>query len=135
MKEQAQNILDNNILGVLATVNKDGSPWATPLHFTSDSQVLYWFSAEDRVHSENIARSSRVSVAIFSPDTSQGLRAVYVNGSAQQLDGSGRDRAYALFKERLGSVPATFEGWSAYQLPIGTLNEQKSTGSCWYFYS
>ncbi len=133
--DEYRAILDKNVLGVLATVNEDSSPWATPLHFVADEDVLYWFSAGDRVHSANIFRDDRVSVAVFSPDTSKGLQGVYVSGKAELLSSAEHDRVYALFEQRLSSVPPTFKEWNAYKLPIGTLNEQKSTGNCWYFYS
>lgn len=135
MNEQARAILDENILGVVATINEDGSPWATPLHFVGDDKALYWFSTTDRVHSVNIERDNRVGVSIFSPDESQGPKGVYVHGRAERLDDEGRVEAYKLFEGRLGSVPAVFDTASAYRLSIGTLNEQKSTGNCWYFYS
>lgn len=135
MNEQTRAILNENILGVLATINEDGSPWATPLHIVSDDTALYWFSAHDRVHSANLARDNRATITIFSPDTSHGLQGVYVSGQAELLDSEGHARAHELFQKRLGTVPPSFANWSAYRLPIGTLNEQKSTGNCWYFYS
>jgi general stress protein 26 len=135
MNEQAKVILDENILGVLATINDDGSPWATPLHVVADSDAVYWFSKNDRTHSLNIERDNRVSLALFSPDESRGPRGVYINGRAELLGDSGRTEAYKLFEQRLGTVPSVFAAASAYKLRIGTLNEQKSTGNCWYFYS
>lgn len=135
MNEQARAILDANVLGVLATVNEDGSPWATPLHFVADDEALYWFSSSSRAHSSNLARDSRANVALFSPDTSKGLHGVYVSGRAEALGDAERARAHQIFEQRLGVVPVNFATWGAYRLPIGTLDEQKSTGSCWYFYS
>lgn len=135
MNEQAQAILNENILGTLATVNEDGSPWATPLHVVADNDALYWFSTEDKAHSANIARDGRVSVALFSPDESRGPKGVYVNGRAELLGSEQRAAVYALFQGRLGSVPSVFDTASAYKLPFGSLDEQKSTGNCWYFYN
>lgn len=135
MNEQARAILDENVLGVLATVNEDGSPWATPLHFVADEKALYWFSSDDRIHSANSMRDGRASVVLFSPDTSQGLSAVYVRGVVGRVDMSDHERVLELFRQRLGSVPPPFATWGAYSLPLGVLDEQKSTGNCWYFYS
>lgn len=135
MNEQAKTILDENILGALATINSDGSPLATPLHMVADTEALYWFSQPSAAHSQNVAREPRVSLTLFSPDTSQGPKGVYVSGQAQLLDEAERADVYALFEQRLGTVPAVFATASAYRLPIGTLDEQKSTGGCWYFYS
>ena len=135
MNDMARAILNDNVLGVLATVNADGTPWATPLHFVHDGTALYWFSSEDRAHSDNVARQPRVSAVIFSPDESEGPKGVYVSGTAKLLDEGERSAALELVKQRLGAVPAVFEKASAYRLPIGALDEQKSTGNCWYFYS
>lgn len=135
MNEQVKAIFQENHLGVLATLNEDGSPRATPIHLVSDNQFVYWFSSEQTVHSENIVRDSRASIALFSPDTSKGPEGVYLHGKVEQLDDNERQEARDIFVGRLGSMPPVFENWSAYRLSIGTLDEQKSTGSCWYFYS
>lgn len=135
MIEQTQSIFNENILGVLGTVNEDGSPWATPLHIVADDQAVYWFSSETAVHSQNIVRDSRVSLSLFSPDESQGPKGVYVNGSAEKMTGEDVQKARDVFAERIGAFPAAFEAASAYRLPIGELDAEKSTGSCWYFYS
>lgn len=135
MNDQVKIILNENVLGVLATVNEDGSPWATPLHLVSDDTYVYWFSHESCIHSRNVARDSRASIAIFSPDESQGVKGVYLRGTIQQLLGNEREQAVTVFKQRFGQLPAVFSDVPAYRLEIGTRDEQKSTGSCWYFYS
>jgi general stress protein 26 len=135
MIEQVTDIFDNNVIGVLATVHEDGSPRATPIHVATDGQSVYWFSKEDTVHSGNIARDSRVGLSLFSPDLSGGPKGVYLHGHAEVLDETGYTEARNSFERRFGSFPPHFEGWSAYRLLIGTLDEQKSTGGCWYFYT
>lgn len=135
MNEQAKTIFDNNVIGALATINEDGSPLATPLHMVLGEDAVYWFSKETTVHSQNITRDPRASLTLFSTDTSRGTQGVYISGEAALVDSSGRGAVYELFKKRLGTVPAAFDNFSAYRLPIGTFSEQKSTGNCWYFYS
>lgn len=135
MNEQVRGILDENILGVLATINEDGSPWATPLHMVADDEAMYWFSATDRIHSKNVTRSGKATIALFSPDMSDGLKGVYLSGAAEQLSDTEHARVHDLFLQRLGTVPPAFAAWNAYKLPIGILDKQKSTGNCWYFYT
>ncbi len=135
MTEQAQVVFDENVLAVLATVNEDGSPWATPVHIATDGEYVYWFSHELTVHSQNVARDARISVSLFSPDESRGPKGVYVNGSAEKLAGEQVDTARQVFTNRIGTLPPVFATASAYRLPLGQFNEEKSTGSCWYFYS
>lgn len=135
MSEEAKQLFNENILATLATINEDGSPWSTPLHVIADDSAVYWFSKEAATHSKNIVREPRVSISLFSPDESQGPKGIYVNGVAEQLDDGGRATAYALFEQRLGSVPAVFETARAYRLPIGVLDPSKSSKNCWYFYT
>lgn len=135
MTEQVRLLFEESVLGTLATVNEDGSPWSTPLHVVTDGEAVYWFSKEATVHSQNIARDERVSLSLFSPDESKGPKGVYVNGRVEKLAG-GRDReAREVAMERLGSLPPVFAAASAYRLPLGMYSEEKSTGTCWYFYS
>ncbi len=135
MDERAKAVFGEGVIGVLATVNQDGSPRATPLHLVLGEGYIHWFSTEDKVHSVNIARDSRVSLTLFSRDTSKGPKGVYVSGKAELLDDEGRSNTYELFQQRLGTVPAVFDTASAYKVPVGVFDEQKSTGNCWYFYS
>lgn len=135
MTDEARAILAENILGTLATVNDDGSAWATPLHVVYDDAAVYWFSTEDKQHSCNIARDPRVSLAVFSRDESKGPKGVYINGMVETLEGAARDIAKQLVVDRIGAFPAHFEQATAYRLPIGKFNSSKSTGNCWYFYT
>ncbi len=135
MTDQAQLVFDENVLGTVATINEDGSPWASPLHVVTDGEYIYWFSKETTMHSQNLVRESRVSLAVFSPDESKGPKGVYVNGRAEKLTGDDDARARDVATKRLGSLPPVFDVAAAYRLPLGTYNEQKSTGNCWYFYS
>lgn len=135
MKESIAALLAENLVGSVATINEDGSPWSSPIHIFSDDEAVYWFSTEDKQHSLNIERDARVSVTLFSPDASKGPKGLYVNGSAEKLDTEGAKAAQQLMVARIGRVLPVFETATAYRLPLGSLDEVKSTGNCWYFYS
>lgn len=135
MTDEAKAVFKNNILGSLATVNKDGSPWSTPLHLITDGVYVYWFSDSRAQHSVNVEADQRVSVTLFSPDMSQGLEAVYVNGQAERVGGESIQAVRDLLVERVGSFPRHFESAAAYKLPVGELDAEKTVGKCWYFYS
>lgn len=50
----------------LATASAEGQPWASPVMFFADKHYrLYWVSAVEAVHSQNIRATGRVSVAIY----------------------------------------------------------------------
>lgn len=135
MTDEAKAILNENIFGTVATVNKDGSPWVTPVHIFSDDEAVYWFSYEDKEHSLNVERDPRVSVTLFSPDMSKGPKGLYFNGVVSKLDDKATTAAKQIVEAKIGTIPAYFEAATGYRLPIGQLNSSKSTGNCWYFYT
>ncbi len=135
MTEQARAVFDEHVIGAIATVNHDGSPWVTPLHMVADDEYVYWFSKETAVHSQNISRDSRVSLSLFSPDDSSGRRGVYINGSATLLVDDDDQHAREVLTARTGVPLEVFANDTAYRLPLGQFDKEKSTGRCWYFYS
>jgi nitroimidazol reductase NimA-like FMN-containing flavoprotein (pyridoxamine 5'-phosphate oxidase superfamily) len=135
MNDDIRAIFTDTVLGTLATVNADGSPWATALHVVADDEAVYWFSSEMVQHSQNIVRDGRASLSVFSPDESQGPTGVYLNGSVETLDDAGRSAAYVLAERRIGTLPPSFAAATGYRLRFGDLDTQKSRGRCWYFYS
>lgn len=131
MNDSIQAIFAENIIGTLATADVGGQPRATALHVATDGQWVYWFSQEGAEHSRNIARDSRVSLCLFAADESRGLRGVYLAGRAEVL-AADRERVEQLYAKRAGTFPAIFGTWAAYRLPLGTVDQQKSHGDCWY---
>lgn len=135
MIEEVKTIFDNNLVGSIATINQDGSPWVTPVHIVTDDEAVYWFSDEDKQHSVNINRDHHVSLALFSPDLSSGPKGVYVNGEAEKLDVDATTEAKKILEAKIGFLPKNFIKTTAYKLKIGELNRGKTTGNCWYFYT
>ena len=135
MNDEARSILKENILGTIATLNEDGSPWSSPVHVFSDDEAVYWFSHDTAQHSKNVAKDPRVSLTLFSPDTSRGPKAVYISGKVTTLDVDQTTEAKKLMEAKIGGIPAFYEKATAYRLPIGEFNRGKSYGNCWYFYT
>ncbi len=135
MVDEAKVILNDNILGSVATLNQDGSPWISPIHVFSDDEYVYWFSKDTAIHSQNVARDPRVSLTLFSSDMSQGPKGVYINGTAELLGVDDTTESKKLIEAKLGKIPQNFVEAAAYRLKIGELNRGKSTGNCWYFYT
>lgn len=135
MSDEARTILSENILGTVATINEDGSPWSTPVHVFSDDEAVYWFSCGDKQHSLNIERDPRVSLTLFSPDLSRGSKGIYINGIVAKLDDESTTSAKQLIFAKTSKIPPYFERAVGYKLTIGLLNSSKSTSNCWYFYS
>ena len=131
--EEVKAILSANIIGTLATINEDGSPWATPLHIFTDDEALYWFSADTHQHSQNIERDGLVSLALFSKD--DGSKGAYISGVATKLDIAETAEAQHIVIDLFGKIPPVFENTSGYRLPLGEINRGKSSEKRWYFYT
>lgn len=135
MHSTPESVLQDNHIGVLATVDDDGTPRATPLHFVYDGQALYWLSSRDCIHSHNLARQARASATVFSPDVGGGERGVMITGPVKMLSEAQRPQVEQLFTARYGAVPPGLRQAQAYRLPLGRMDEPQSIGRCWYFYS
>lgn len=133
--EKIQAVFDENFIGVIATVNDDGSPWATPLHLASDRQAVYWFSDDKEIHSQNIIRDGRVSLSLPAPDGGAHKTGIYLNNRAERLDEDRWEPIRQLMIDRLGFDLSCFHTGAAYRLPIGELDKKKSSGNCWYFHN
>lgn len=126
-------ILTDNIIGTLATLNDDGSPWATPLHIFADDTAVYWFSQPDHQHCKNVERDSRVSLSLWSKK--DGMAGAYISGNAIKLNDSETEAALEIVVATIGAVPPVFEGTCGFRLPIGQLDPRKSGDKRWYFYT
>ena len=135
MTDEGRVILNDNLVGAIATVNEDGLPWVSPVHIVADETAVYWFSKDTTQHSLNIARDPHVSLTLFSPDLSRGPKGVYINGKVTKLGVDDTTKAKKLLEAKIGFLPPNFIELPGYKLEIGELNRGKSTGNCWYFYT
>lgn len=126
-------ILAENLIGTLATLNDDGSPWATPLHVFADDKAVYWFSKDTHQHSRNIEGDARVSLSLWS--RAEGTKGVYISGNAVKLDDAETAKILHDLAAKDGKIPPVFENTSAYRLQIGQINSSKSSEKRWYFYT
>ena len=133
LEQSGRAFLAEALHGALATVCADGSPYVVPVHLFFDDTKLYWFSSADTQHSQNIARDPRVSITLWlsSPDTPS--RAVYIQSQAQRVEGDEADHAHQAARERLQSPQ--FDSLPAYQIPLGKLDEARSSEKRWNFYT
>lgn len=131
--ENIVSILSDNIIGTLATINEDGTPWATPLHIFADDTALYWFSKDTQQHSANIARNAQVSIALWSQ--SGATRGAYISGKAVKVTADATPAVLDIVLSTVGTMPPVFENTSAYRLDVGPINTSKSSENRWYFYT
>lgn len=62
----AERVLSGTTYVVLATVDADGTPWATPVWFAREGRTeFYWISDPETRHSRNIAAREDVALVVF----------------------------------------------------------------------
>ncbi len=68
----------------LATADENSTPRTTPLFYLADDALrLYWFSSRSSLHSKNLARNPRASVAVFRQVESwRQIQGIEMQGSA-----------------------------------------------------
>jgi nitroimidazol reductase NimA-like FMN-containing flavoprotein (pyridoxamine 5'-phosphate oxidase superfamily) len=98
---RARRILTDNRFMTLATADREGRPWASPVWFaTADNRDFFWVSSPDARHSRNIAERPEVGIVVFdSTQTPGDGLAVYLSAMAELVPDEGLDRAVAIFSE------------------------------------
>ena len=67
LEERILNLLSSQNTAVIATVNADGSPAATPVRYFSLGLEIFYTSWNASPKSRNLARDPRVSAGIVAP--------------------------------------------------------------------
>jgi hypothetical protein len=110
--EIAREIVDRSLYMVVATADRSGQPWASPVYFAPDGyRHYYWVSEPEAAHSRNLIERREVGIAIFDSgvpiNTGQG---VYILGVAQELPAHESADGIELFSRR--AVGHGGEEWS-----------------------
>ena len=127
----ARAIVDEIAFMTLATVDAEGTPWASPVWFAHDrySQFL-WVSRPSTRHSQNIAANSRIAIVIFDSRTPINTgRGVYLEAEAAEVtDDAEVERLMAIFSER--SLAQGGSGWTVDEVrPPAELRPYRATVS------
>ena len=83
--EEIQSAIEGPATAILATINSDGSPLATPMWFVHDPSGIGMVSIDRLQKIRNLRRDPRVSVVVETA-ASAGLQCIIVQGTAQFLD-------------------------------------------------
>lgn len=87
LETTARSIIDSNRFMTLATADRDGLPWASPVWYAPDRyREFLWASSPEATHSRNIAVRPQVAIVIFDSHRTGGWNAVYLSAAAEQLD-------------------------------------------------
>jgi hypothetical protein len=99
---RARAIIEANAFMTLATSDREGLPWATPVWYAPQSHLsLLWISRPVARHSVNLARRAELAIVIFDsrqpPGTAHG---VYMEATATEVGDDELERAVSVFSER-----------------------------------
>ncbi|MBM6405268.1 pyridoxamine 5'-phosphate oxidase family protein [Phycicoccus sp. CSK15P-2] len=87
LEERILNLFSTQNTAVVATVNTDGSPTATPVRYSSQGFEVFYTSWNASVKSRNLRRDPRVSVGIVAPLVGQASsRGAQLFGTARTLE-------------------------------------------------
>ena len=100
----AREILDANRYLTLASADRAGVPWASPVWFAhAECRELFWISRPDARHSRNLAARPQVAIVVFDSTVPEGeATALYVEARAEEVSDSdpGRGRAIETYASR-----------------------------------
>lgn len=98
-----QQALEGRVTAVLATINPDGSPLATPMWYVHDTSGIGMVSIDGLQKVRNLHRDPRVSVVVET-GAATGLQCVIVQGTVEFLDApSERAALGASFMDKYGA--------------------------------
>lgn len=98
-----QQALEGRVTAVLATINPDGSPLATPMWYVHDASGIGMVSIDGLQKVRNLHRDPRVSVVVET-GAATGLQCVIVQGTVEFLDApSERAALGASFVDKYGA--------------------------------
>lgn len=85
--DRAKEIIDHIIYTTIATVDKHGQPWNTPVYTAFDEEYsFYWISSPEAQHSRNITGNHRVFLNIYDSTVAEGTaEGVYMQAKASEL--------------------------------------------------
>jgi len=108
LREVARSIVDTNNFMTLATADRAGHPWASPVWYAyRDCREFFWVSSPDATHSRNIAVRPELAIVIFDSHEAGGWKSLYLSATAEQLDDVGQ--GIEIFSRR--SVEQGFPTW------------------------
>ncbi len=101
--EKAEGIFSDNKYMSLGTSTKDGKPWVAPVLYVHDEEYrMYFLSAIDSLHAENIKENQEVAISIF--DSEQDIGAsdgVQARGTCVMVEENEIEKAITLYCKKV----------------------------------
>ena len=87
LRAVAESIVDSNRFMTLATADRDGRPWASPVWYAPVGYGSFlWVSSPEAKHSRNLAVRPELAIVIFDSHEAGGWKALYMSATAEQLE-------------------------------------------------
>jgi hypothetical protein len=101
----ARDIVEQNLYMTLATADRDGRPWASPVYYAPAGYTdFHWVSSLEATHSRNLAVRPEVAIVVFDSRVPIGTgQAVYMTAVAAELEGDDLERGIEVFSRRTQS--------------------------------
>jgi uncharacterized protein YhbP (UPF0306 family) len=101
-REIARGVIESSLYMVLATADRDGRPWSSPVYFAHlECREFFWVSSPQAAHSRNITVRPEVAITVFDSSARIGTgQGVYMSAVAESVDGPGIERAIDVFSRR-----------------------------------
>jgi hypothetical protein len=98
----ARDIIGTNRYMVLATADREGVPWSSPVYFAHrDCREFFWVSSPQATHSRNLAVRPQVGLVVFDSSVPIGTgQGVYMSAVAAAVDGSDTKSTIEVFSRR-----------------------------------
>jgi nitroimidazol reductase NimA-like FMN-containing flavoprotein (pyridoxamine 5'-phosphate oxidase superfamily) len=98
----AREIIDASLYMVIATADRTGQPWASPVYFaSSDYRDFFWVSEPEATHSVNLRDRREVGIVIFDSSVPIGSgQGLYVLGVARELPAHETADGIKIFSKR-----------------------------------
>jgi len=86
--QRAKEILQTIRYATVATANREGKPWNSPVSSVHDEELnIYWFSDKSNQHSQNIRENADVFIVFYDSTVPEGAgEGVYIEAQACELE-------------------------------------------------
>jgi nitroimidazol reductase NimA-like FMN-containing flavoprotein (pyridoxamine 5'-phosphate oxidase superfamily) len=100
--DTARALIDANAYMTLATADRDGRPWASPVWFAHEGYTtFYWVSRPGARHSQNLDGRPQLAIVIFDSAVPEGdAQAVYIEAEAERVADAERTHGIEVFSRR-----------------------------------
>jgi general stress protein 26 len=88
MKDKVKEITDKIVYATIATVDKNGQPWNSPVwSFHDNDYTYYWCSWNESQHSKNIRANNKVFIVVYDSTAPEGMgEGVYFQANAYEIN-------------------------------------------------